>query len=101
MARRRETKPEQQLRRALDQMGVRYLAQYPIAGYVLDFYLPDHSITLEADGQYWHTLPDVVARDARRDDALRSLGVATVRVSDVDLVKNPDTIALLRERLKL
>jgi very-short-patch-repair endonuclease len=101
VGKRGETKPEQQVRNALEQIGVAYQPQYAVAGYLVDFYLPDHCIALEVDGVYWHTLADQPDKDCRRDARLRTLGIATIRITDAELSHATDIPALLRSRLRL
>lgn len=47
---------------------------------LLDAYWPDARFALEYDGERFHTSPDDVARDRRRDNVLAMLGVTAVRI---------------------
>ena len=60
------TKPELAVRGELDQLGIKHKAQYKFGPYTFDFYLPEFSILLEVQGEYWHSLPDNVIRDQQK-----------------------------------
>jgi very-short-patch-repair endonuclease len=46
----------------------------------VDLALPLHSIAVELDGEYWHSLPAMVDRDRRKDAWLMSQGWTVVRI---------------------
>jgi very-short-patch-repair endonuclease len=96
-----ETRPEQLLRKALNVIGITYHPQFPVDWYVIDFYLPDLHLALEADGDYWHSSPEAVARDRRRDATLALLGIRTVRIRESDMDNAADLATLVRQRLNL
>jgi very-short-patch-repair endonuclease len=54
--------------------------QHPVGAFVLDFYCEDLRLAIEVDGSI-HAVPGVAARDADREDILRSLGIWFVRVA--------------------
>lgn len=48
----------------LTRRGVRFERQHPVGPYVVDFFLPDEKLIIEADGSYWHQDQQVdIARD--------------------------------------
>jgi len=47
----------------LDHLGLRYQSQFPVGHYVWDFYLPDHQLLVDVNGEYWHSLPENVCKD--------------------------------------
>lgn len=63
------TGPERTIAKWLNSRGVRYEAQKYVAGFWVDFYLPDHDMILEADGAFWHQDQN---RDIRRDVVIRA-----------------------------
>lgn len=65
--------------------------------YFLDFYLPDASIAIEADGVYWHQTKK--SKDEKRDAFLLSQGITVIRITDKELEAVTDATALVRERL--
>ena len=46
---------------------------------MVDFFLPRHNIIIECDGEYWHTLPEVVSRDKRKNAYINSRGYSLYR----------------------
>ena len=89
--RRRDTKPELLLRRALHARGVRFRVQAPLPGRP-DIALTRARLAVFVDGCFWHSCPEhgnlpknnrewwreklaaTVARDLVKDEALRVLG---------------------------
>ena len=56
----------------------------------LDIYDPGTLTAIELDGAGYHLSPDARQRDIRRDAALATLGIATVRFSYADVMDTPD-----------
>jgi len=54
--------------------GAKFRRQYPVTGYILDFYCPDCKLAIELDGNE-HALPERMAYDKKRDDKLNELGI--------------------------
>ena len=52
--------------------------QAPIHRYRVDF-LVKRTLVVEADGQKWHSTPEQIAADAKRDEELRALGYEVLR----------------------
>src|SRR5690625_1989088 len=64
----------------LSKRGIKYVEQYRIGNrYVSDFYLSDHNIIIECDGDYWHTLPEVITRDKRKNADIKARGYSLYR----------------------
>ncbi len=64
--------------------GVSLQRQVPIGKYVVDGYDPLSNTVVEFDGQYWHSRPDVITKDHRKDGFLRSRGFGLIRVNEQD-----------------
>lgn len=47
----------------------------------IDLALPLRSLAIELDGCYWHSLPAMIEKDARKDAALRSAGWRVVHIT--------------------
>tara|TARA_Y100000593_G_C4261814_1_gene312614 strand:- start:867 stop:1193 length:327 start_codon:yes stop_codon:yes gene_type:complete len=47
----------------LDEFGMRYEQQFHIPPYILDFYIPDIKMVIEADGVYGHLQKQDIKRD--------------------------------------
>lgn len=69
----------------LDAMGVTYVSEHRIGVYTVDFLIPGMSLVVECDGSYWHSKPNVKARDAARDAWLESKGYTVVRLDEPDI----------------
>lgn len=72
------TSIEQALINELDSRNIKYEFQYPLNSWVIDFAIPEHSLAIEADGVYWHSLANVQEKDARKDADLKSSGWAII-----------------------
>ena len=70
------------VRDLLDSLKIRYRFQHPIGSFVTDFYIPCRRLVIECDGEYWHGLPGVKEKDARRDAWLRKMGYRVLRLSE-------------------
>lgn len=57
------TPQEKQLALAIENIGLRYVEQFEIYPYTVDFYIPDIKLVIEADGTYGH----LSKRDKKRD----------------------------------
>jgi very-short-patch-repair endonuclease/endogenous inhibitor of DNA gyrase (YacG/DUF329 family) len=79
---------------ALRVLGEPFVAQKPMAHWSVDFYLPRLKLAVECDGSYWHSLPDRVAKDERKDGWLRSHGQKVVRLSEAEIKADPMAAAL-------
>lgn len=95
------TKPERKVRDALDQLGIQYVAEKRFKTYLVDFFLPDHDIALEVDGDYWHTLPSSKDRDARKDKFLCRKGYRVVRIWESEINTAECVTTLVAQRLDL
>lgn len=61
--------------------------QKNISNDILDFYIPQAKIAIKADGAQ-HTQKSHVETDAKRDEALRALGITALRYRNIDVNKN-------------
>ena len=74
------TSIEQKMAEELDRRGIKYIEQRSIGNrFVVDFFLPDYSIALEADGDWWHSSPKVIEKDRRKDAFILSQGFTVYR----------------------
>ena len=65
------------------QTGVSFRRQCPLFGYVVDFFAPECDLAVEVDGPVHDERAD---DDARRDDRLRSAGIAVLRFTNIEVV---------------
>lgn len=85
----KETSIEKILEKLLIDIGIDYAKQFPIKNIaIVDFYLPEHNLIIEADGDYWHRLPDKIDRDTNRDFKLSFCGYNILRLTESELNNN-------------
>ena len=63
------TSQENTIAKILDEFGLRYDTQHFFVQYIVDFWVPEISMVIEADGVYGH----LSSRDRKRDDHLLSI----------------------------
>lgn len=61
-------------------------------GYELDVYLPDIKVAFEFNGEYWHTLPHMVERDAWKRKECRKRKIALLNVWERDWYNKQEEI---------
>jgi very-short-patch-repair endonuclease len=82
----RETSIEKKVRLELESRGLKFLTQFSLNGkFTADFFLPDFGIVVECDGDYWHSLPEVVERDKRKDTYVSELGYELFRFNETEI----------------
>jgi very-short-patch-repair endonuclease len=80
--------------------GERFLRQYSIGHFVVDFYCPKHKLAVELDGEV-HFTDEAAAYDAKRTAYLNSLGVQVVRFENFEVFQYPmRTLDEIRKYLK-
>ena len=73
-----------------NKLGCRFLRQRPIGRYIVDFYCHSLNLAIEIDGAASHD--NKIGQDAKRQQALESLGVRVVRFKDADVRYNLDGV---------
>jgi very-short-patch-repair endonuclease len=71
--------------------GHKFRRQYPVGGFILDFYCVKSKLGVEADGGQ-HAEPEGELADQLRTERLNALGVRVIRFSDVDILKDTDAV---------
>jgi very-short-patch-repair endonuclease len=84
------TNIENQFRYALLRKGLDFIEQANIGPWSCDFLLPDHKIVIEADGEYWHSIPKTIMKDRRKDLWLRSKGYSVLHFEGKRISADPD-----------
>jgi very-short-patch-repair endonuclease len=69
------------------QLGVRFLRQYSIDHYVIDFYCPELKLAIELDGSI-HDKPDQKEYDVYRQEYLEKYGITFLRITNDELMGN-------------
>jgi very-short-patch-repair endonuclease len=67
--------------------GLKFRNQHPAGRYILDFFCARAKLAIEIDGEA-HNYGDRPQRDERRDEWLRSQGVAVCRISAADVLQD-------------
>lgn len=76
----RATSIEESIYMELERRGVPFVRQQVIDGlWVADALIPGARIVVECDGEYWHSRPELVVRDRRKDRYLESCGYRVLR----------------------
>lgn len=73
------------------QLGVRFLRQYSIDQFVLDFYSPEIKLAIELDGSF-HNNPDIKIYDAARQKYLEKFYITFLRVTNEELMGNANLV---------
>jgi very-short-patch-repair endonuclease len=77
--------------------GMRFLRQYSVGPFILDFYCPNMQLAIELDGGQ-HNEPDGKVYDATRSEYLESLGINVLRFWNTDVMQNIDGVLARREQ---
>lgn len=93
------TSIERMVQAELDRLEVEYRSQASLGWYYIDFLIPSLSLCLECDGDYWHSRPERIAADVRRDGWLRRHGYRVARLSESAI--RADVCAAVRGALEL
>ncbi len=78
--------------RQLDLNGTHFRRQAPFGPYVVDFICHRARLIVEIDGGI-HKHPAVIARDAERENWLRSRGYSVIRITNQDALFDPAGVA--------
>jgi len=73
-------------------LGVRFRRQQVIAGFIVDFYCHTSALVVEVDGDI-HDLQQ--EEDARREKALREMGLRVVRFRNDEVARNASRSAVV------
>ena len=71
------------------QLGYRFLRQYSVDHFVIDFYCPEIKLAIEVDGES-HNNPEQREYDIKRQKYLEEFNIKFVRIKDEDLLGNPN-----------
>lgn len=71
--------------------NMKFRRQYSVGFYILDFYCPEIKLCIELDGKH-HEENDAKEYDKNRDEFLKSLGIKTVRFSNLEIKMNIENV---------
>src|SRR5690606_22435242 len=72
--------------------GLRFLRQYGVENYTLDFYCPAIRLAIEVDGDSHYINDHNQESDKIRQNVIESHGIKVLRVTNTDVYKNLDGI---------
>ena len=87
---------ETSLKKALQQLGIKFNQEVRIGRYSADFALIKRKIAIEADSDYWHD----AEKDRKRDVVLKKYGWITIRFSEKEIVDSSSLKKLIKTRLR-
>ena len=71
------------------QLGYRFLRQYSVDHFVIDFYCPELKLAVELDGNV-HEIPDQKEYDEARQKYLEKFGIQFIRITNEEFLGNPN-----------
>jgi len=71
------------------QLGFRFLRQYSVDHFVIDFYCPELKLAVELDGDV-HNLPEQKEYDIARQKYLEKFGIKFIRIKNEEFLGNPN-----------
>lgn len=77
--------------RAKQLNGHKFLRQYGVSSYILDFYCPKVRLAIELDGGQ-HNEPEGLERDKKRTGLLASQNITVLRFWNNDVLVNTDSV---------
>ncbi len=92
--RKEQTDAEQlmwQLLRNRNFCGFKFRRQFPIAGYIIDFFCDEVNLAIELDGG-GHAEDEQIAYDKAREKILNGSGIRIIRFWNHEFLNNTDTI---------
>lgn len=93
------TSIEVKLAVALAELGIDFTPEQVIGRWVVDFALSDGRTIIEADGDYWHSLPQSIARDVRKDAYLIHHGYTVLHITESEINNATSLPEFVREKL--
>ena len=71
------------------QLGYRFLRQYSVDSFVIDFYCPELKLAIELDGNV-HEIPEQKKYDKARQKYLEAFGIKFIRIKNEKFLGNPN-----------
>lgn len=72
-------------------LNTKFRRQYSIDHYVIDFYSPEIKLAIELDGTI-HNSPENKKYDKARQEYLEAFGISFIRITNEELLGNPDKV---------
>jgi very-short-patch-repair endonuclease len=84
-----DSKLEQIIKIEMQNAGLHPTPRVGLGPYTVDFAFLEPKVIVECDGQYWHSLPDTIARDRRKDRFFANRGWLIVRLKEDEILLSP------------
>lgn len=85
----KDTDIELKIEAELHRRNINYQKQVPLCKIaIVDFYLPEHRIVIQCDGDYWHNLPGRKEKAERQDKVLTFNGFNVYRFWEHEINKS-------------
>lgn len=110
----KKTKLEEKVENIIKSLNIEYEFQYPLDGYLFDFYLPEYNSLIEVDGDWYHCNPlkypemkSDIQKCVNKNDNIKNLLVESKRIKllrfwESDINKTPEeVIARLKQEFNL
>lgn len=78
-------------------LGVRFLRQYSIHAFVVDFYSPELKLAIEVDGAT-HSTDDEIEYDKRRQSIIEQLEISFMRFTNLEIYHD---LHIVLEKIKV
>ena len=83
------TGPEIKVEQYVKSLGLDYEKQFPIGRYLVDFYIPEINLAIEADGAFWHQDQDVdINRDKEIIKQIDDISIIHIHFTEKRFSKN-------------
>jgi shikimate kinase/very-short-patch-repair endonuclease len=69
--------------------GLKFRRQYPLGGFIPDFYCPEYKLAVELDGSVHQHQAE---RDQARDEAINRYGIRVVHIKNADILERPEEV---------
>ena len=87
------TSIERKVAKELDKRKIKYKQNINIKNIAnVDFYLPEHNVIIECDGDYWHNLPGRQEEDKRKTNLLKQKGFEVYRFWEHEINNDFDRV---------
>lgn len=93
----RTTKIEKIVYEYLENQKIQFEKQKLINNkFLVDAYIPKFNLIIECDGDYWHSLPNIIKKDKRKNAYLKKCGFKLIRISETSILNRSFVDLLLK-----
>lgn len=83
-----KTNIEEMTEDLLIELGLEYQSEFKVNKSFYDFYLPKENLLIECDGEYWHSFPEAIERDIKKNELAEKEGYILLRLSEKEILSN-------------